>query len=283
MTRNKKKRARPEAKFSESEGSENSDTETEITMSEDEVKKFMCLDPDEKLLHIFTKLGVLNEIRGSVKGMKKKIEMVESSVKKLEDKWSETDLRLKQMEYKAINQEAQARRMNLIFFGVTEGKNTQEDLHKSLKKAYGDKAFSVEKVLRLGKPPDGGIDDKSDDEAANGDQQSQMSSGSGTQSTSGRMKKTKPRPLLATFTKNSDIQDILKSSKQLKNQGVTVSKDLPQEIRNARETLWPQLKEAKTANRDAYIAFPAKLVIDKKVVADRFPDWHTVLGHSTKK
>lgn len=95
-------------------------------MSEDEVKKFMCLDPDEKLLHIFTKLGVLNDIRGSVKGMKKKIEMVESSVKKLEDKWSETDLRLKQMEYKAINQEAQARRMNLIFFGVTEGKNTQK-------------------------------------------------------------------------------------------------------------------------------------------------------------
>ena len=59
-----------------------------------------------------------------------------------------------------------------------------------------------------------------------------------------------------------------------------VSRDFPKEIAEARKQLWPRCKDAKHKGHLASIVFPAKLVVNSKVVCDKFPDWHETLRGS---
>ena len=51
---------------------------------------------------------------------------------------------------------------------------------------------------------------------------------------------------------------------------------------NARSNLWADYKLEKSRHREGsvYIGFPAKLVVDRKVIRDEFPDWKEVLKGS---
>ena len=51
---------------------------------------------------------------------------------------------------------------------------------------------------------------------------------------------------------------------------------------DARSKLWPLYKTERERNPrgTVYIGFPAKLVVDKRVVKDYFPDWYTVIRGS---
>ena len=57
----------------------------------------------------------------------------------------------------------------------------------------------------------------------------------------------------------------------------SVDYDLPKEISVARKALWSELKALKTNNPrvKCQIIYPAKLVVDGKVVRDEFPDWYS--------
>ena len=68
----------------------------------------------------------------------------------------------------------------------------------------------------------------------------------------------------------------------LKDTPFSVDYDLPKEISVARKALWSELKALKTNNPrvKCQIIYPAKLVVDGKVVRDEFPDWYTVMKGS---
>lgn len=61
-----------------------------------------------------------------------------------------------------------------------------------------------------------------------------------------------------------------------------IHRDYPKEILNARSSLWPSYKKAKANNprADVSIGYPAKLLINGRVVADKFPNWRKVLRGS---
>ena len=61
-----------------------------------------------------------------------------------------------------------------------------------------------------------------------------------------------------------------------------MSRDHPVEITRARKTLWPEFKQMKSLNPAAKVAivYPAKLMIDGKVVKDLFPELDLVIRGS---
>ena len=61
-----------------------------------------------------------------------------------------------------------------------------------------------------------------------------------------------------------------------------ISRDYHKEIVSARSKLWPVVKKAgeENAKGSVFIVYPAKLIVNKKVVADQFPDWRQVLRGS---
>ena len=91
---------------------------------------------------------------------------------------------------------------------------------------------------------------------------------------------TQKRPLIVAFRDYTDIVDILANTKHLKGTQFSVDRDYPREIYEARKRLWPLFKEKRKANprADVYIQYPAKLMVNKTVIKDEFPDWFTVLN-----
>lgn len=65
----------------------------------------------------------------------------------------------------------------------------------------------------------------------------------------------------------------------LKKTPFSVDYDLPREINSARKLLWSESKAIKSARPGAKckIVYPAKLIVDGKLVRDEFPDWSVVL------
>lgn len=65
----------------------------------------------------------------------------------------------------------------------------------------------------------------------------------------------------------------------LKNTRFSIGYDLSKEINVARKKLWDELKAIKSRQPGAktQIIYPAKLVVDSKVVRDEFPDWNEAM------
>ena len=121
--------------------------------------------------------------------------------------------------------EAYSARKNLKFFGlaekesqgvseVSEAINTRELLLEFLKNGLGfedpEKKFELQRVHRLGKPVSGKI-----------------------------------RPIIARFLRYQDREMVLRASFHLRDPGIKVLKDYPQEIIERRRKQMSQLKEAK--------------------------------------
>ena len=75
---------------------------------------------------------------------------------------------------------------------------------------------------------------------------------------------------------------IIDSAKKLKGLGFGINRDIPKELVEARKRLWARLKaeKAKNSNAKLVIAYPAKLIMDKKVIQDSIPDWHAIMNQS---
>jgi hypothetical protein len=58
--------------------------------------------------------------------------------------------------------------------------------------------------------------------------------------------------------------------------GVSIDFDFPKEVQDARTRLWPKFKQYSSLNwhSKVRIVYPAKLIVDGRVLHDEFPEWN---------
>ena len=169
-----------------------------------------------------------------VKAVREEVSSVKKEVNEVKDEIAIWKGRVGQLEDMMIDQQARSMRNNLMIHGMEE-LGGKEDCEKMVRDLIVDKcgvtgAVRLERVHRIptGERPAG----------------------------------SKPRPMIAKFLDFKDKQNVKRNAKNLPR-GIKVSDDLPKEIRIARKMLVPDLERAKAANKDAFIVFPARLIVDK--------------------
>ena len=90
------------------------------------------------------------------------------------------------------------------------------------------------------------------------------------------------RPIIVNFRDYCDVELIFSKANLLKNTNFSIDRDMPKEISDARKRLWPQFKSLKSTNPRAkvHIQYPARLICDRNVIQDEFPDWHEIMSKS---
>ena len=166
--------------------------------------------------------------------MKKEVCSVKSEVNEVKDEIALWKGRVEHIEDRMIDQQARSMRSNLLIHGMEE-LGGKEDCEKMVRELIVDKcgvtgAVRLERVHRIptGERPAG----------------------------------SRSRPMIAKFLDFKDKQTVKRNAKNLPR-GIKVSDDLPKEIRLARKMLVPDLEKAKAANKDAFIAFPARLLVNQ--------------------
>ena len=92
------------------------------------------------------------------------------------------------------------------------------------------------------------------------------------------------RPIIIAFQEYRNIDRILDAAYMLKGSGYSVTKDYPKEIVAARQRLTPIFKsERQNRNNKVSIEYPARLVVNRRVIKDEFPDWYQVLEYDRYK
>ena len=174
----------------------------------------------------------------------KRFDEIESKLKKqggdvakVNDVVSKWDERMTRIEERQIDQEARSRRNNLVFFGVGESGGLKEDTERVIRDVITKKCKMTDKLWIESAHRLGGK----------------------------RAGAAKPRPVIVRFLDRKDREKVKWSGKNLPP-GISVSEDFPVEIREARKRLVPDLKAAKRDNREAWIAFPARLIVEGKEV-----------------
>ena len=211
---------------------------------------FDNMGTDEKLSQIFNTLRCNQQKITHVEQKIDSINRLNGRIQRVETVVSSYNDRLKLLEYKSIDIEARSRRNNLLFRGIPESRN--EDCKRVILNILEDKLGVdeppvIERVHRLGRY--------------------------------NRLRG--PRPIIAAFSFFRDTEDILSMTGSLKGTPISINRDYPNEITNARRTLWPQFKSARanTLNR-VCIVYPAKLLVNGAVVSDMFPEWDRIMRGS---
>ena len=149
------------------------------------------------------------------------------------DEWKE---RVRHLEERLIDSECRSRRNNLIFFSVQESGSQEGDrklVEDVIKKCGVTENVILERVHRL--PP--------------GPRRAGIGTGA-----------LKPRPLIVRFLDYNQREMVRRSRKHLPP-GITMSEDFPLEVREARKKLIPELQELKRNGIDAWINYPARLMV----------------------
>ena len=133
------------------------------------------------------------------------------------------------LEERSIDLEARCKRNNLLFFGLKEEKD--EDCRKIVEGLLNvecgmKKPVVVERVHRVGSKRPGSS-----------------------------------RPMIVKFLDYNDKMRVKKLRDRLPD-SVYVKDDLPWAVREAQRSLLEECKKARQQDRDAFIAFPARLIID---------------------
>ena len=82
----------------------------------------------------------------------------------------------------------------------------------------------------------------------------------------------KPRSMLARFLNKGDRNMIKKTKRNLpKDAGIGITEDFPYEIRMGRNELIPLLIQAKMDDKKAWLAYPCRLFIDRKLFKELDP------------
>lgn len=207
-------------------------------------EQFKNYSTDDKLVVLFDMMTCVKSLSDKIQHVEQRVHNIEQSNKIMTD-------RVKLLEYKSIDHEARARRNNLIFRGIPEvDRASVEDCENTLSSFIEDfldldpTRMFVQAVHRIGAP---------------------------------QWRKT--RPIIASFIDRKDTELILENAYKLKDTNYGINRDYPMEIVHARSKLWPKYKELKAANKKGtvFIGYPAKLIVNKKVVQDEFPDWHLIM------
>lgn len=219
---------------------------------------FMLSSSDDKLNIIFDELLCVRKVQekmnnGMLSFQNSFHTMGEGLTQVIHATNKHTDM-LKTLAYKSIDLEARSRRNNLIFWGLCENYHENcfaliRDFIKNQFDLDSDKMY-LARAHRLG--------------ARKNNNRNQR------------------RPIVVNFRDYCDTETIMSRAYMLKDTPFSVDYDLPKEISVARKALWSELKALKTNNPrvKCQIIYPAKLVVDGKVVRDEFPDWYTVMKGS---
>lgn len=230
-----------------------SDSQFKLTKEE-----FKALPADDKLVKLF-------ELMTSVGLQNARLCSVEENVYSLNSQMQNTQDRVKLLEYKSIDIECRSRRNNLIFRGIQEH-NDIEDC-ESLIKAVVEEKLGLDPNMCIQRAHRLGSIQKQNRNNRNFGQNNEP---------------PKPRPIIACFRDYPNVETILLNAHKLKNTNLGIHRDYPKEVVNARARLWPLYKSEKTNNPRAkvYIGFPAKVVVNGRVIENLFPDWYQVLRGS---
>ena len=222
---------------------------------------FSSLDMDEKLSHIVDKLNGLEQSNREIMKFGQQMSSLQSKIDKTEQRTVNHELLLKVLAYKSIDIEARSRRCNLVIHGLAESKNERlsEILHEFMWSELGIDSddLYIDRFHRLGS----------------------------LHKAKQRQRTDNPRrPIIIAFSDYSNIERILGTVYMLKGTGYSVTKDYPKEIVAARQRLMPLFKsERQNRNNKVSIEYPARLVVNGRVIADEFPDWYQVLEHDRYK
>ena len=223
------------------------EAEAEVDVSVD----YETLSNEEKLNLILSKVSVnenrfkrLESIFDTVANHQRRISKIESVVKSYDD-------RIRLLEYKSIDLEARSRRNNILFYGLKENRN--EDCKDIICQFVSDQLqisisdTDISRAHRIG-----------------------------------RFDPRKVRPVIVAFQAYPTAEKIIKQGYLLKDSNFSISRDFPMEILRARKTLWPEYKQIKLQNPSAKVVliYPAKLLVNQRVVKDLFPEWDSLINGS---
>ena len=88
------------------------------------------------------------------------------------------------------------------------------------------------------------------------------------------------RPIIVAFRDYVDTERIIGRAYLLKNSRFGIDRDYPKEIAAARQVLWPRFKELRSQSKNVSLQYPARLVLNGRVIEDALPDWFEVLKAS---
>lgn len=211
---------------------------------------FTSMSNEEKMIALFTKITNIEQSQNACTNkLTDIIGVAHEKVTKLEAASSKHNEQLKILTYRSIDLEARNRRNNLVFHGLADvvNENSKELLIQFLENELGidTSTIHIDRVHRLGQP---------------------IIVRQGARLTR--------RPLIVAFRNYPDTELILDKARALRGTIFRVERDLPIEIKNARKELWPMYKNYRQNRQNRVkIVYPAKLIVNSRVVADKFPEW----------
>ena len=233
-----------------SSGQSGHDTESQSQMEpmeHDTGEHYDSMSTEGKLSLIISKLS-LNEQR--VKYIQHRVDsmvLVKKRVIEIENVVKSHSERLKLLEYRSLDSEARSRRRNLLFKGIPE--NKYENCFTEARRFIHEKLnietdMYLERAHRLG-----------------------------------RFDPSKTRPIIVAFRDFCDTEYILNGASCLRGTDQGVSRDYPNEISKARQSIWKQYKSIRENNPRKRVTFgyPASIRVNGDTVVDLFPDWYDVL------
>ena len=195
-----------------------------------------------------TQSEMIDNLRGKLQKTQDRVVDAESHVKGSKAEIVKANNKIQKLDDKTIDLGARGRRSNLIFHGINEGGDQENCLAKVKEfikvkcKVQDDVVIEVAHRLGAKKPVNIGS------------------------------RGNKPRPMIARFLNRGDRDLIKKTRRNLsKEDGFGISEDFPYEIRMGRKELIPQLIEAKENGKEAWITYPCKLFIDRKLFKEIDP------------
>ena len=236
-----------------SSGQSGHDTESQSqmeSMEHDTGEHYDSMSTEGKLSLIISKLS-LNEQR--VKYIQHRVDsmvLVKKRVIEIENVVKSHSERLKLLEYRSLDSEARSRRRNLLFKGIPE--NKYENCFTEARRFIHEK-LNIETDMYL--------------ETAH---------------MLGRFDPSKTRPIIVVFRDFCDTEYILNGASCLRGTDQGVSRDNPNEISKARQSIWKQYKSIRENNPRKRVTFgyPASIRVNGDTVVDLFPDWYDVLKGS---
>ena len=151
---------------------------------------------------------------------------------------SDSCAKIRFLEDRSIDQEARSRRNNIVVFGVdeTERENCVDIVRKEVLEKCGVRSGEViERAHRVGRPVRG-----------------------------------KSRPLIARLLDYTVKERVMRARRDLPKH-IRVGEDLPFPIREARKQLLPDLKAARDQGKDAFFAYPCRLIVAGEEAASLRP------------
>ena len=221
---------------------------------------FESMSQDDKMSAMFAKLSKIEDSQDELKAMQSTMQSrVNTTATRLERSINNVDIntyRNQLLTYKYLDLETRYRDKNIIIYGLEEqereGVRISTLVREFLSVQLGltdDLDLYLIYARRLGSVENG-------------------------------RRRVRKRPILCTFSHYSEVDLVMNETRRLKDTGYAIDRDYPPEIAAARKKLWPEVKQRRStasSSDSIQLKFPAKIVVNGRVVRDEFPHWQDAL------